>query len=204
MGAKRPRDNGVMASLPNNLITEEEYLAIERAAEFKSEFHDGQMYAMSGGSPAHARLGLRIGGLLDRKLPHGCRAFSSDLRIKSESTGLYTYADCTIVCGKLQYAGSQRDAITNPILIAEVLSPSTELYARGKKFASYRTIPTLREYLLISQSEHYVEQFSKQDDGNWLLRTHAGEEAVVAIPDLAVEIPLGELYASVFDLDSEK
>jgi hypothetical protein len=193
-----------MASPPNTLLTEEEYLAIERAAEFKSEFHDGQMYAMSGGSLKHSILANRIGSILDRLAPAGCIAFNSDIRIKVASSGLYTYPDCGVFCGKPLYADGHRDAILNPVVIVEVLSPSSERYDRGRKFAAYRTIPTLREYLLISQSEHYVEQFSKQEDGNWLLRSHSGDQAVVVIPSLGVEIPLAELYASVFDLDSEE
>ncbi len=183
-----------MASLPSTPLTEEQYLRIEREAETKSEFHDGQMFAMAGGSPNHAMLSNRVGALLDRQVPPECRTFNSDLRIKVASAGLYTYADCSVVCGELQYSDHQPDVILNPLLIVEVLSPSTEGYDRGKKFESYRTIPTFREYLLVHQDRQHVEHYSRQDDGSWLLREHIGTDAAVAIARLSVHIPLADLY----------
>jgi Uma2 family endonuclease len=190
-----------MASLPDAPLTEEQYLRIEREAELKSEFHDGRMYAMAGSSPNHSLLSARICSLLDQKIPPGCRVFSPDLRIKVAPTGLYTYPDCSVICGDLQTFGDQKDAVTNPLLIVEVLSPSTEAYDRGKKFESYRTIESFREYLLIQQDRRHVEHYSKQDDGSWVLREHSGVEGSVSIPRLSVNISLGELYASTLELD---
>ena len=190
-----------MASLPDAPLTEEQYLCIEREAECKSEFHDGRMYAMSGGSPNHSVLGNRIGALLDRQMPSGCRTFNSELRIRVAPTGLYTYPDCSVICGDLQYFGEQRDVVTNPMLIVEVLSPSTEAYDRGKKFESYRTIESFREYLLIHQDRRHVEHYSRQDDGSWVLREHSGVEGLVSIVRLGVQISLGELYAPALDLE---
>jgi hypothetical protein len=190
-----------MASLPNTLLTEEEYLAIERAAEFKSEFHDGQMYAMSGGSFNHSVLGARIISLLSSQVRKACRVLNSDMRVRIQSTGLYTYPDCSVVCGEPQFFRDQQDVLVNPILVVEVLSPSTENFDRGKKFASYRTIPSLREYLLVHQDERHVEHFSQQPDGNWLLIDHMGEDATVSIATLSVQLPLSALYASVLDPD---
>jgi Uma2 family endonuclease len=191
-----------MARLPNAApLTEAQYLELERSAEIKSEFHDGQMFAMAGGSPNHSLLGNRIGALLDREIPEGCRAFNSELRIRAASAGIYTYPDCSVICGDLEYSGEQKDVVTNPLLIVEVLSPSTEAYDRGRKFEMYRTIPSFREYLLIHQDRRHVEHYSKQDDGGWILREYSGVDAMLAIPRLNAQISLGELYATALDLD---
>jgi Uma2 family endonuclease len=190
-----------MATLPDSPLTEEQYLAIERAAESKSEFHDGEMYAMSGGSLNHSLISTRMSVLLDRQLPPGCRVCNSDLRIKVSAAGLYTYPDGAVICGEPQYSDDQRDVVTNPVLIVEVLSPSSEGYDRGKKFEMYRTIESFREYLLIHQDRRHVEHYSKQDDGSWVLREHSGVDASVSIPRLSAQIPLGELYAPALDLD---
>jgi Uma2 family endonuclease len=189
-----------MASLPDAPLTEEQYLEIERLAEFKSEFHDGRMFAMSGGSPNHALLSARMCALLDRQIPPGCRVFSSDLRIKVASAGLYTYADCSVVCGDLETFSDQKDVLLNPLLIVEVLSPSTEGYDRGKKFELYRTIASFREYLIVHQDRRHVEHYSKQDDGSWLLRDHAGADSSVAVARLGVHILLADIYASALDM----
>src|SRR5271165_855773 len=138
----------------------------------------------------------RIGALLDRQLPPGCRTFNADLRIKIASAGLYTYADCSVVCGELQYSADQRDVILNPLLIVEVLCPSTEGYDRGKKFELYRTIESFREYLIVHQDRQHVEHYSRQEEGSWVLREYAGSGSSVAIACLGVRILLADLYAS--------
>jgi Uma2 family endonuclease len=189
-----------MATSPAGSLTEEQYLQIEREAEYKSEFHDGQMFAMAGSSPNHSHLANKIGALLDRGVPKGCPVFNSDLRIKVSEAGLYTYSDCIVVCGDLKYFADHRDVVVNPVLIVEVLSPSTEAYDRGRKFEMYRTIDTFLEYLLIHQDRRHVEHYSKQDDGAWLLREFSGEGPTVDIARLSVPIPLAELYASAIDL----
>jgi Uma2 family endonuclease len=187
-----------MATLPDGLFTEEQYLDIERLAETKSEFRDGRMFAMGPCSVNHSLLGARIGSLLYYQMPPECRVFSCDLRIKASS--LYTYADGCVISGLPQCFGDQDDVVTNPLLIVEVLSPSTECYDRGKKFEMYRTIESLREYLVVHQDRRHVEHYSKQDDGSWLLRDHAGADGSVAIARLSVHISLGELYASALNL----
>jgi Uma2 family endonuclease len=188
-----------MASLPDSPLTEEEYLRIERLAEIKSEFHDGRMFAMSGGSLNHALLGNRIGALLDRQMPPGCHTLNSEIRIKVAPAKMYTYADCSVICGEAQFAGDKQDILLNPMLLVEVLSPSTENYDRGKKFELYRTIPSFQEYLVIHQDRRYVEHHSKQDDGGWLLREYT--EGAIAIPRLHLEISLADLYAVAVGLD---
>ncbi len=190
-----------MATQPLPPLTEEEYLRIERAAFEKSEFHGGQMFAMAGGTPNHALITSRATSLLDRAVPPGCRVFSSDLRIKVAPTATYTYADCTVVCGEPQFDSSQKDNVLNPLVIVEVLSPSTQDYDRGKKFELYRTIESLREYLIIHQDRRFVEHHSKQDDGSWVLREHSGTEGSVAMDRLGLRIALSDLYATALDLD---
>src|ERR1700683_3056936 len=152
---------------PVSNLTEEQYLAIERAAEFKSEFLDGVMRERSGVSLRHAGLTGNIvaelhGMLRDSK----CHVFNSDLRVRFSSR-MYTYPDVSVVCGKLLLADDQKDVLLNPIVIFEVLSPSTELYDRGMKFQLYRTIPSLREYILVDQNKVQIEQYIHQDASTW-------------------------------------
>ncbi len=184
-----------MASLSAPPLTEEQYLSLERQAETKSEFRNGQMLAMAGGSLNHSLLASRMGSLLDRQAPPGCRIFNADLRIKVPSARLYTYADCGVFCGEPQFAGNRQDVILNPLLIVEVLSPSTEGYDRGKKFEFYRTIESFREYLIVHQDRRHLEHYSKQEDGSWLLREYAGAESLVAIDRLGVQFSLADLYS---------
>ena len=189
-----------MATLPTSPLTEDQYLCIERQAETRSEFLDGEMFAMAGGSLNHSLLKSRIVAILDRQVPPGCRTFNSDLRIKVASAGLYTYADCGFMCGEPQFYGSEQDCLLNPLLIVEVLSPSTQGYDRGKKFELYRTIESFREYLIVHQDKRHVEHYSKQDDGSWLLREHSGAEASVVVARLGVRISLADLYAPTLNL----
>jgi Uma2 family endonuclease len=190
-----------MASLPTQPLTEDEYLRLERQAETKSEFHDGQMFAMAGGSPNHSLLASSFGALLYNQVPPVCRVFNADLRIHIPAAGTYTYADCSVVCGEPQLSSDQRDNLLNPLLIVEVLSPSTEGYDRGKKFELYRTIAGFREYLLVHQDRRRVEHYSRQDDGSWLLREHAGPGSSLAIGSLGVHVSLSDLYASAIGCD---
>jgi Uma2 family endonuclease len=187
-----------MATQPKSPLTEEEYLQIERDAFEKSEYHDGQMFAMAGGSPNHSLLANNAGAILRGLVPRGCRVFNSELRIHIGLTGTYTYADCSVICGELQLSSDQRDNALNPLLIVEVLSPSTEAYDRGKKFELYRTIESFQEYLLIHQDRRHIEHYSKQQDGAWLLREHAGA-ATISITRLSVQIPLEDLYAEAIN-----
>jgi Uma2 family endonuclease len=189
-----------MASLPvSPALTEEEYLRIDRAAEFKSEFHGGEMFAMSGGTFNHSLLGGDIFAILRRQVPKGCRVFTADLRIKVPTLQTYLYSDCGIVCGEPHLSAD--DNLLNPFLIAEVLSPSSEGYDRGKKFEFYRAIESLREYIIIHQDTRHVEYHSKQDDGSWVLREYRGVESSFTIARLGITVPLGELYESALNLD---
>jgi len=159
------------------------------------------MFAMSGGSLNHSLIAGDMIALLRGQKPEGCRVFTSDLRIKAAATGLLTYSDCGVFCGEPEFAGDRQDVILNPVLIVEVLSPSTEGYDRGKKFESYRSIPSFREYLIVHQDRRRVEHYSKQDDGSWLLREYAGAGASVTISRLGICITLADLYSSALNIE---
>ena len=136
-------------ALKKELLSATEYLTIERAAPTKSEFYDGEMFAMAGGTAVHSLIGTNAAIEFGNKLRgKKCVPYNADLRIQVQATGLFTYPDLSVICGPLQFADGD-DTVTNPSLIVEVLSPSTEAYDRGQKFLQYRQIPTLREYLLV-------------------------------------------------------
>src|SRR5688572_25720698 len=166
-------------------LAEEEYLRIERSAEFKSEFFDGELFAMAGGTPQHSLIGTNVATEFSRRL-RGlvCVAYNSDLRIKVEATGLFTYPDLSVICGPLQFAEGTNDTVVNPSVIVEVLSESTEAYDRGKKFEHYRQIPSLKGYLLVSQTHSHIDQFTKGTDGAWVLSEASGLMSSLEIPSL--------------------
>ncbi len=179
-------------------LSEAEYLTIERAAEFKSEFFDGEMFAMAGGTPMHSLIGANLIGELRTKLKGSpCMPFTSDLRLKVEATGLLTYPDVTVICGPLQFAAGTDDTVINPTLIVEVLSDSTEAYDRGEKFQHYRRIPSLQEYLLVSQRRPRLEHFQRRPQDEWTLRTAEEQTATLALPSLQITLELQEVFAGV-------
>jgi Uma2 family endonuclease len=179
-------------------LTEEEYLRMERAAEFKSEFFEGEMFAMAGGTAQHSLIATNLAAEFRQRLKGGaCVAYNSDLRIKIEATGLFTYPDLSVICGALEFANASDDTVANPTLLAEVLSDSTEAYDRGKKFEHYRQIPALLEYLLVSQREPRLELYTCQPGGRWLLSEAVGMEATLVIPSLRISISLAEVFAQV-------
>jgi Uma2 family endonuclease len=179
-------------------LTEAEYLQLERRAETKSEFFDGEMFAMAGGTSFHSLIAANLLAQLITKLKTSdCIAYTSDLRVKIEATGLLTYPDVSVVCGPQRFLDEHHDTLLNPTLLVEVLSDSTEAYDRGKKFEHYRQIPTCREYLLISQKEPRIEQFIRQANGEWILKEAAGLEAELKLPSLGIVLPLAEVFANI-------
>ena len=179
-------------------LSAEEYLHIERAAEWKSEFADGEMFAMSGASPRHvlitANLVRELGNLL-RQGP--CSTYAADLRVSTDRHRHYTYPDVVVACEPLQYVDEHRDTITNPVLIAEVLSDSTEKYDRGAKFERYRAIPTLADYLLVAQDRVHVELYTRQPNAAWILREWNDAGAKIEIASLGCSVAISEIYAKV-------
>jgi Uma2 family endonuclease len=183
---------------PAPRLSEAQYLETERAADFKSEFFDGETFAMAGGTPQHSLIATNLAREFGNKLTGGpCAAYNSDLRLKIEPTGLCTYPDLSVICGPLQFAKGTDDTVINPSVIVEVLSNSTEAYDRGRKFEHYRQIVTLREYVLVSQTEPRVEQFIRQADDRWLLVEATGINTMLEIPSLRATISLAEVFAKV-------
>lgn len=179
-------------------LNESEYLAMERAATSKSEFFDGEMFAMAGGTLPHSLIGTNVAGEFRAQLKgKPCRAFNADLRVKVEATGLYTYPDLSVICGAPSFVDGEKDTITNPTLIVEVLSDSTEAYDRGTKFEHYRQMPSLCEYCLVSQKEPRIEQFIRQENGGWLLREALGLKGVLHCPSLGISVSLHEIFAEI-------
>lgn len=183
---------------PVRKLTGAEYLEIERAAEFRSELVDGEMVAMSGGSYEHSTVISNLAGELRNRLKgRPCRPTASDLRVFAPESNLYTYPDVVVVCGQPQFLDDRRDTLLNPTLLAEVLSPSTERYDRGRKFGHYREIASLTEYLLVAQDAPRIEQYVRADDGRWIFREATGLEASIELPSLGIHLPLAEVYDQV-------
>jgi len=179
-------------------VTPEQYLSVERNSEIKSEYYDGQMFAMSGGSLAHALLPLRIVELIAPGLRNGaCEAVTSDLRVRVASAGPFFYPDLTVYCGEAHLADEYNDVLLNPSVIFEIVSRSSEGYDRGFKFAQYRQIESLREYVLVSQTEPRIEVFARQADQSWVLREWVGMDAVCRLASVGVEFSLSDIYRNI-------
>ncbi|HYY93233.1 MAG TPA: Uma2 family endonuclease [Pyrinomonadaceae bacterium] len=186
-----------MASLPDYYISPEEYLSLERRAEFKSEYFDGVVYAMACGSERHNLIAANIIIALGVQLrDRPCRVYPSDLKVRVPNSKRFFYPDVSVVCGETRFADEARDVILNPVLVVEVLSESTEAFDRGKKFSSYQQIESLREYLLVAQDEFVVEHYLRQEDG-WLYTKASGPEADLVLPALDCRIALGDIYNKV-------
>jgi len=178
-----------------------EYLALEEESTVRHEYLDGEIYAMAGGSPDHAALAAAVIAVLGSRLPSGCRVFSSGLRLRIPSTGLSTYPDAAVVCGPTERAPDDRLAVTNPVLLVEVTSPSTEDFDRGEKLRHYKSLPSVREVLIVSHREPRLTVHRRQDDENWSEET-AGPGRSVALVSLQTELAVNEVYrASLEDLD---
>ncbi len=187
-----------MARVPTKYYDAREYLALERSREFKSEFFRGEMFAMAGASESQNPVALNIAAELRNALKDGdCRVYPSDMRVKLP-TGLYTYPDVTVVCDEPRFEDEHRDTLLNPLIIFEVLSPTTEAYDRGKKFEHYRSISSLREYVLVAQDHVLVEHHARQSAlGQWLLTAVPSLDAAVELPSLRCRLSLREIYAKV-------
>lgn len=187
-----------MSVQEKELLTPEAYLALEREAPYKSEYFAGEMFAMSGASRRHNLISLNIGAELRAQLRHrSCEVYTSDMRVKVSPTGLYTYPDVVVVCGEPTFENTARDTLLNPTLLVEVLSPSTEDYDRGRKLEHYRTIPSLQEYLLVSQERAHIVHYVRHADVSWLLSDTFGLDATLALRAIGCEIALSEIYAKV-------
>ncbi len=179
-------------------FTAEQYLALEDVSETKHEYFSGKIYDMAGGSPDHNFIAGNLITALNQQLANTpCRVFGSDMRILVEASELYTYPDVGVVCGKLQYAAKSKITITNPLILVEVLSPSTRAYDRGDKLKFYKQIPSLREVILIESERAGVEVLRREARGNWTRETHDGLDATMVLKAASCKIGLRQVYAKV-------
>lgn len=187
-----------MAAEPKIALTVQDYLDIERESETKHEYLDGAIVAMVGASPAHNRIQTSlIAQLYPRLRRQSCEIFGGDMRVRIERLNMYTYPDLSVVCGTPTFIGPAPDALLKPTLLVEILSPSTEMYDRVKKFWRYRQLPSLREYVLIAQDRPMIEHYIRQDDGTW--NWSAAEElgGTIALPTIGCTLELAEVYEQV-------
>lgn len=187
-----------MTALPKKKFTLEEYLELDYNAEGRFEYFDGEIVEMSGGSPEHSLLGNRIGRLLGNQLDEkGCLVYSSDIKIKVPTMPPYRYADVSALCGQPVYEdlGKQR-LLVNPVLIVEVLSPSTEKYNRDIEFKAYKSIESLREYLLVSQEEKFVVLYSKYNEKFWFQSEYVSGETL-KLESVDCELNVDEIYQGI-------
>ena len=191
-----------MSTQPKSFLTPEQYLEIERQAGTKSEYWQGVMFAMAGASREHNVLVTHLVSTLDQQLrKRPCEVYSNDMRVWVPATGLYTYPDVVAVCGDPRLTDDHADTLVNPTFLAEVLSPTTEAYDRGRKFEHYRNIETLAAYLLVSSDRGHAELFLRQPDGHWLLTEATGLEAVLELPPIGCRLALRDLYEKL-DLEA--
>jgi Uma2 family endonuclease len=188
----------------NPRFTPEEYLSLERAAEYKSEYVDGEIVAMSGASERHVSIVTNLVLALGSRLKGGpCKVYSTDLRLRVGPSRMYTYPDLIVVCGERRFADDQRDTLLNPTLLVEVLSPSTEGYDLGKKFEYYRLVDSLAEYVTVAQDRAHVEHHVRQPDNRWLLEEAGRLDETLHLPSIGCDLPLSEVYDGI-DLSLEE
>lgn len=185
--------------------TPAEYLELEEKAEYKSEYNNGQIFPMTGGSTNHNKIALNLSSALNFAFrAQDYEIYIGDVRLWIPDKQIYTYPDVMLIEGKAAYYNNRTDTITNPLMIAEVLSKSTQGYDRQAKFEDYRTIPSFQEYLLIDQTRIYVEQYAKTGEKRWELRVYNTEDETISLSSVALQISLKDLYNKVnFELNAD-
>ena len=186
-----------MSSAKPSLLTPGEYLALERKAGIRSEYIAGRMFAMSGASRRHSLIaGNFHGEIWSRLRGRECEVHMNDMRVKVSPPGLYTYPDIVAVCGEARFEDNELDTLVNPTVIVEVLSESTEAYDRGEKFAHYRRLETLREYVLVAQDKIRIEHFRREGD-EWILSEVSAPEATLHLGSIDCHIGVAAIYDKV-------
>ena len=184
-----------MSTLPDYTISPEEYLDFERGAETKNEYIDGQVVAMAGASERYNRLVANLIIALGTQLRgQSCRVYPSDLKVQMPGGRRYFYPDVSVICGPAAFVDEQQDVVTNPVVIIEVLSDATAAVDRGLKLQSYIQIPTLEDYLLVSQDMELIERYSRGDDGPWLYTEHMGADATIDLASIGCRLALADIY----------
>lgn len=185
--------------------TPAEYLELEEKAEYKSEYNNGQIFPMTGGSTNHNKIALNLSSALNFAFSEqDYEVYMGDVRLWIPDKKIYTYPDAMVTEGETQYFSNRSDTITNALIIAEVLSKSTQGYDRQAKFADYRTIPGFQEYLLIDQTRIYIEQYAKIGEKRWELRVYNAEDEEISLNSIPLQISLKKLYNKVnFELNAD-
>lgn len=186
-------------------MTRLEYLEFEEASEEKHEWHDGEVLAMSGGMFSHAVIATDANRAIGRRLEDGpCDVIDSNMRVWLDAARRYVYPDGLVYCGEPEFdeTDGKRTTLLNPTVIIEVLSDSTKAYERGEKFAAYRAVPSLREYVLIEQDRPQVEVYFRHGDGSWRFDAYEGLDAVATLRSVNVDLPLREVYRRALDATS--
>lgn len=185
-----------MGALPKRYFTLAEYLILEDQATYKSQFVDGEIFAMAGAQPEHVEITDNLTAALRTRLRgKPCRSYSNDMRVRTDPGGLWTYPDVVALCGEAQFDRTDRPAtLLNPQVIFEVLSPSTESFDRGDKLVRYRQLISLTDYILVSTDRVLVEHHARQTDGSWTLRSYSNSSQAIPIGALSCELPLSEVY----------
>ena len=187
-----------MSARAKPFMSPQEYLAAERASEIKHEYYAGERYAMAGASERHNMIAINIGASLHSQLRRrACNVYPSDMRVKVNALGFYTYPDISVVCGAPQFEEQRRDTLLNPTLLIEVLLPSTENYDRGRKFQMYRTLTALAEYLLVAQDGIHIEHYTRQPDGRWVLFESDQPDAVFQLAAIDCTLSAADVYEKV-------
>lgn len=187
-----------MSTAEQPLLTPRQYLDLERVVDTKHEFFHGETFAMSGASRNHNRINVNLARRLAEQFDNGpCEVFANDMRVKVESSGLYTYPDIAATCDQPKFEDMHVDTLLNPQLLIETISESTEKYDRGSKFSQYRNIASLKDYVLVSQNDPRVEVFSRQEDGSWLMRVTDSLSESVTIPSTGTRLQMKDIYARV-------
>jgi len=178
-------------------MTPEEYLEFERNSDIKHEYFAGDIFTMVGARKNHILIGANITAELVSKFAAGnstCRVLPNDMRVKIQNDSGYAYPDISIACGDIEFEDNNFDTLMNPIIIIEILSKSTEAFDRGDKFAYYRLIPSLQEYILVSQKRHRIERFVRKDDGTWSMFLYEDIKQTMSMETIDCEVPLSVIY----------
>ena len=191
-----------MNAQPQSFLTAPDYLAWERQQETRHEYLNGQIFAMTGASRAHNVLcGNMFATLHSQLRGKPCEVYANDMRVKVSVTGMYTYPDLVAACGEPRFEDQAVDTLLNPILIIEILSDSTERYDRGAKFTHYRSLPSLQDYLLVSQTECRVEHYARQPGNHWLLTEYQDFHDRIDLNRLGSQLTLSEVYERILPID---
>lgn len=181
---------------PVHYYTVAEYLALEEAAEYRSEYVDGEIFAMAGGSPNHDMICSECARVIGNAiLGSGCETHTSNMKVRNETSSVFYYPDLSIACGKAEFDSD--GILTNPVILFEVLSPSTEAYDRGEKFQRYKQISSLREYVMIAHKKPQIDVFFKTDAGFWRIDSYAGLDDVMELRSLGIQIKLADIYRRI-------